>query len=383
MPASKPDAIAVYIHWPFCQSKCPYCDFNSHVRDQVDQERWRKALLREIDWFAGRAGVGKLSSVFFGGGTPSLMPPATVNAVLERIESHWKFPAGLEITLEANPSSVEAARFADLKAAGVNRLSIGIQSFSDARLRFLGRRHDAAEARKAIAIATDIFDRVSLDLIYATPEQTAEDWRAELVEALNYGTGHLSLYQLTIENGTAFERQFNRGDFLLPAETVSEDLFDLTQDVCEAAGRPAYEISNHALPGEECRHNLNYWRGGHYLGIGPGAHGRLQIAGQIVATRQWRRPENWLSCVEEKGYGTEAEEPVTLPERAEEKLMMGFRLKEGIDRDHLGLSWPGIVDEEKFLALLEGGYLSQSASRVQTTPKGRKLLNTILKELLA
>ncbi|MFO7482571.1 radical SAM family heme chaperone HemW, partial [Oceanibaculum nanhaiense] len=293
-----PDSLAVYVHWPFCRSKCPYCDFNSHVSASIDHARWRAALLREIDHYADRTLGRTVSSIFFGGGTPSLMEPATAAAVIEHIGKRWRLDAGVEITLEANPTSVEAALLAGFRSAGVNRVSLGVQALNDADLHFLGREHSAREALDAVAIAARLFDRFSFDLIYARPGQTVEAWEAELRQALSHAAGHISAYQLTIEEGTPFHLRHARGEFRIPDEDTGAALYEATQDVLEQAGLPAYEISNHARPGEESRHNLAYWRYADYAGIGPGAHGRLTLAQGKIATRQHRAPQIWLERVE-------------------------------------------------------------------------------------
>ena len=290
------DTLALYVHWPFCLAKCPYCDFNSHVRAEIDEARWRAALLREIDATAEETSGRVLTSVFFGGGTPSLMAPATVAAILERAGSHWPAADGLEVTIEANPGAAETGRLADFRAAGVNRVSIGVQSFDDDALRFLGRVHDADAARAAIERAAALFPRYSFDLIYARPGQSVAAWTAELAGALSLAGEHLSLYQLTIEPGTAFHARARRGEALAAKEEPAAALFEATQEMLDAAGLPAYEISNHARPGGECRHNLTYWRYGDYAGVGPGAHGRLTVDGARIATQRIRAPEAWLAA---------------------------------------------------------------------------------------
>ena len=303
-PTASDPGFGVYVHWPFCQSKCPYCDFNSHVRESVEHERWARALTAELETMAALAPGREVASVFFGGGTPSLMEPATVQAVLDRIAGLWSMAPNAEITLEANPGSVEADRFAGYAAAGVNRLSLGVQALDDAALGFLGRRHDVAEALRALDVARANFGRVSFDLIYARPQQTVAAWRDELARALAFGTDHLSLYQLTLEQGTRFWTLAGRGEFTLPDEDAAADLYALTQEMTAAAGLPAYEISNHARPGAESRHNLTYWRSGEWVGIGPGAHGRLAGDGGAIARRQHKAPETWLAAVEADGHGT-------------------------------------------------------------------------------
>jgi len=367
------DALALYVHWPFCVSKCPYCDFNSHVRERVDQERWRDALLTDL---AHEAAVGPqrpLTSIFFGGGTPSLMPPATVAALLDAAERHWGFASGIEITLEANPSSVEAARFADLAAAGVNRVSLGLQALDDQALAFLGRAHDVAEGLAALDTAQRTFGRVSFDLIYALPGQNADAWQATLARALGFGTGHLSLYQLTIEPGTRFAAMAARGELAPPDPDHAADLFELTRDLTQAAGLPAYEISNHARPGEESRHNLTYWRYGDYLGVGPGAHGRR--AG--VATARAKKPENWLTRIDRDCHGIELEESLPAEVRMREALVMGLRLEEGLPRDRVG----NAVDQTAIARLTNLGLMACTTDQLRVTPEGMLLLDAILAEI--
>jgi putative oxygen-independent coproporphyrinogen III oxidase len=377
----------IYIHWPFCQSKCPYCDFNSHVREGVDQERWRHALLAELDHYAAETRGRAVTSVFFGGGTPSLMPPQTVAALIERIGRHWPLRSEVEITLEANPGSVEASKFADLAKAGVNRLSLGVQALDDAALRFLGRRHDEREALAAIDLAGRHFPRWSFDLIYARPGQSPADWERELDLALALAGEHLSLYQLTVEANTAFEGAVRRGELKLPDEATAEALFNLTQARLAAAGLPAYEISNHARPGAECRHNLVYWRGGDYVGIGPGAHGRLTLDGARFATRQHRAPEAWLAAVEADGHATREHRALGSEERHEELLLMGLRLSAGLSRERiraaLGQEIEDAFDAARLRRLIKGGFLAVDAKGIRTTPEGRLRLNAVLSALLA
>jgi oxygen-independent coproporphyrinogen-3 oxidase len=378
---------AIYLHWPFCQSKCPYCDFNSHVREAVDEERWRRALLAELDHYAAETAGRALTSVFFGGGTPSLMAPKTVGALIERIAKYWPVTPEVEITLEANPGSVEAAKFAGLAAAGVNRLSLGVQALNDADLRFLGRRHDVAEALAALELAARHFRRWSFDLIYARPGQTPSAWDSELERALELAGEHLSVYQLTIEANTAFEGAERRGEFALPPEETAEALYELTQGRLAAAGLPAYEISNHARPGAECRHNLVYWQGGDYLGIGPGAHGRLTFAGERFATRQHRAPEAWLGSVEAAGHATRERRALKAIERREELLLMGLRLTDGISRDRfraaLGEEIETSLDPARLARLVDGGFLDLDDAGLRATPAGRLRLNAVLAALVA
>jgi putative oxygen-independent coproporphyrinogen III oxidase len=378
---------ALYIHWPFCKSKCPYCDFNSHVRDGIEQGRWRSALLAELDHAAGETAGRRVTSVFFGGGTPSLMEPATVAALLDRTASRWIMAEDVEVTLEANPTSVEAARFAALRQAGVNRLSLGVQALDDRALRFLGRGHDAAEALAALALARRHFARYSFDLIYARPEQTMAQWQAELARAIELAGDHLSVYQLTIEPGTAFAAAYARGDWALPEDELAGDLYEATQERLAAAGLPAYEISNHARRGGECRHNLTYWRYGDYAGIGPGAHGRLTLGRDKFATRRHRAPETWLAAVERKGDGLEERVALTPAERREEMLMMGLRLSEGVARARFraetGAEIEASLDQERLADLIAGGFLAQDAHGLRATAAGRQRLNAVLAALAA
>jgi oxygen-independent coproporphyrinogen-3 oxidase len=391
VPVSRADTggrgFGLYVHWPFCLSKCPYCDFNSHVRESIDHARWRAALLAELDHYADETAGRALGSIFFGGGTPSLMEPATVTAVIDRAALRWQFADDIEITLEANPSSVEAARFTGYRAAGVNRVSLGVQSLDDAALKGLGRRHDAAEARTAVALAHRLFDRVSFDLIYTRPGQTPEAWRAELSEALAMAGEHLSLYQLTIEPNTAYESAFRQGRLVMPDEDSAAALYELTQELMEAAGRPAYEISNHARPGAESRHNLTYWRYGDYVGIGPGAHGRLTLGGEKMATRQHRAPEAWLAAVETAGHATRTREAVAPQERAAEMLMMGLRLAEGVSRAafraETGMDLIEAVDGAALARLADVGYVTLDDTALRATSEGRQRLDAVLAALLA
>lgn len=380
---------AIYVHWPFCLKKCPYCDFNSHVRDEVSHTEWRNALVREIETFAAHFPHIRASSVFFGGGTPSLMEPETVAAVIESVNKHWGTGETIEVTLEANPSSVEADRFRAYREAGINRLSVGIQSLKDDVLKFLGRLHSADEALAALKVAQDNFERVSFDLIYARPEQTLAEWKAELEEALSFGTEHLSLYQLTIEEGTAFYHQFHRGKFQLPDEDEAAALFDLTQELAEKGGLPAYEISNHARPGAESRHNLAYWQGDYYLGIGPGAHGRLPgpSHGSAYAHAQVKRPEDWLNANVSRGTGLETLEFVEAEDRSIEAILTGLRLTSGIDlarwTNMFGQSFTDIVNQTALQDLIESSHISFDGNRLALTREGQPLLNFILGKLVA
>ena len=370
---------AVYVHWPFCESKCPYCDFNSHVRETVDQAAWCDALLRSLESWAKETPGRTVDSVFFGGGTPSLMAPGTVGAVLERVRSLWSVAEDLEVTLEVNPGSVEAGRFRAFAGAGVNRLSLGVQSFRDDELAFLGRRHDACTARAALELAHGIFPRVSFDLIYALPTHTATEWAARLDEALAAAGTHLSLYQLTIEPGTAFAPRVARGDFALPGEDEAAALYETTQDRLTAAGLPAYEISNHARPGAACRHNLVYWQGGEWIGVGPGAHGRIDTPEGRLATAERRAPEVWLAeaaCHQ----GRAVREHRLLPplEAIQERIQTGLRLAEGIPADGLEAA----IDADRRVHLEAEGLLYARPDRLQATPAGRQRLDAVIRYLL-
>ncbi len=376
----------VYVHWPFCRSKCPYCDFNSHVRESIDQARWRSALLRELDHVAAETAGRTVTSVFFGGGTPSLMDPATAAAAIDRVAQRWPVAPDLEITLEANPTSAEAGRFAGFRAAGVNRLSLGVQALDDAALKFLGRGHDRAEALAAVALAARHFERFSFDLIYARPGQTVADWAAELRRALFLADGHLSVYQLSIEEGTAFHPRHARGELVLPDEDRQAALYETTQAMLEAAGLPAYEISNHARPGQESRHNLTYWRYGDYAGIGPGAHGRLSLGDGTWATRTHRAPETWLERVERHGHGEHPREPVDAGLRFREMLMMGLRLTEGVRRARIveacGADLLALADRAALTRLVERGFVVLTDTRIAATAAGRQRLNAVLAMLV-
>ncbi len=375
-------AQALYIHWPFCLAKCPYCDFNSHVRDRVDHGLWERALLADMRREAEVAGGQPLRSIFFGGGTPSLMPPALVERLLREAQHLWGFDPDIEITLEGNPSSVEAANYAALASAGINRASLGIQALDNVTLRFLGRLHDADEALTALDVAQQHFDRVSFDLIYARPGQTVAQWEAELRRAIGFGTSHLSLYQLTIEPGTRFETMVRKGDFVPLDDDACADLFDLTRAVTAAAGLPAYEISNHARLGDEGRHNLTYWRYEDYCGIGPGAHGRR---GGVATTRH-RKPENWLDAIARQEDGIAEARPLARNERAAEAMLMGLRLREGVDLGvlsaRLGVPRTELYDPEKLAFYQRQGLAWQTAERIGVTEAGMPLLDALLAELV-
>ncbi|MBU6267139.1 MAG: coproporphyrinogen III oxidase [Sphingomonadales bacterium] len=376
-------ARALYIHWPFCLRKCPYCDFNSHVRDGVNHALWQDALLADMRHEAERAGGEPLDSVFFGGGTPSLMPPALVAALLGEAERLWGFAPGAEITLEANPSSVEAAKFAALASAGINRVSLGLQALDDETLHFLGRLHSVNESLAALDIAQAHFARVNIDLIYARPGQSPAQWQAELARAIGFGTGHMSLYQLTIEPGTRFATLLREGTLKPLDEDTAADLFALTRQQTGVAGLPAYEISNHARPGEESRHNLTYWRYQDYVGIGPGAHGRLGGA----ATVRHRKPENWLDAVASAAHGIAESRALGRAEQAGEALLMGLRLAEGVDLGgvsrRFGFGIDALIDANKAAFYAQQGLLSRDGDRLTVTPAGMPLLDGLLGELVS
>ena len=385
MRASSDPAFGVYVHWPFCLSKCPYCDFNSHVRHAaIDEERFARAFAREIAPTAERIGPRQVSSIFLGGGTPSLMQPSTVAAILDAIARHWQVAPDAEVTLEANPTSVEATRFRGYRAAGVNRVSLGVQALDDASLKALGRLHSAEEALNAVAIAKSAFDRYSFDLIYARPGQTAAMWEAELRYAIGEAAEHLSLYQLTIEPDTPFYSLHKAGKLPTPDEAEARALYDVTQSVCAELGLPAYEISNHARPGAECRHNLIYWRGQEYAGIGPGAHGRLDIGAARYATATEKRPESWLMRVEATGHGLIADERLTSEERADEFLLMGLRLAEGIDPQRYQLLSGRPLDPSRIALLREEGAIAVDADgRLRVTQEGFPVLDAVVADLAA
>lgn len=385
-PTLPDGGFALYVHWPFCRAKCPYCDFNSHVRAGVDQAGWAKALVAEIDHFAALTPGRELGSIFFGGGTPSLMAPATVAAVIDRAAARWRLAPDVEITLEANPTSVEAGSFRGFRAAGVNRVSLGVQALDDRSLRFLGREHSAAEALGAVELAAAVFPRFSFDLIYARPGQDEGTWEAELRRALAHAGGHLSLYQLTIEPGTRFHALVREGRLDPLDEEAQGRLYELTQAVLAEAGLPAYEISNHARPGEESRHNLVYWRCGDHVGVGPGAHGRLTLRDERVGTRTLRTPERWLAQVEGLGHGEEPREVVPRGAQLAELLMMGLRLAEGVPLARIervaGRPFAEALDARAVERLVAGGFLALSGGRLTATAAGRQRLDAVLRRLL-
>jgi oxygen-independent coproporphyrinogen-3 oxidase len=385
MTSTQPAAFGVYLHWPFCLSKCPYCDFNSHVRHgAIDEARYVRAFAAEIASTARRIPDRTVSTIFFGGGTPSLMQPSTVSAILDEIGKHWIIAPNVEVTLEANPTSVEATRFRGYRAAGVNRVSLGVQALNDASLKELGRLHTAQEALDAVAIARSIFDRYSFDLIYARPRQTPAEWAAELKRAIGEAAEHLSLYQLTIEPDTPFFALRQSGKLIVPDDDTGRDLYDVTQNICAAAGLPAYEISNHARPGAECRHNLIYWRGHEYAGIGPGAHGRLNIDGARVATETERKPELWLMRVESLGHGLTTNELLMPNEQADEYLLMGLRLAEGIDLERYTKLSGRDLDQDRIAALLQQGAVETMPSgRLRVTLSGFPVLDAVVADLAA
>ena len=376
---------AVYVHWPFCLSKCPYCDFNSHVRHGgVDEGRFVRAFEAEIAATAARVPGRTVSSIFFGGGTPSLMQPASVQAILDAIGKHWTVAPDVEVTLEANPTSVEATRFRGYRAAGVNRVSLGVQALDDGALKELGRLHTVQEALDAVAVARAIFERYSFDLIYARPRQTRPSWAAELKRAIAQAAEHLSLYQLTIEPDTPFAGLHKVGKLIIPDDDTARDLYDLTQATCAAAGLPAYEVSNHARPDAECRHNLAYWRGHEYAGVGPGAHGRLNIDGRRYATETEKRPESWLMRVEAAGNGLIVDEKLTSGEIADEFLLMGLRLAEGIDPERYTALAGRTLDPKRISMLRDEGAVETTANgRLRVTPSGFPVLDAVVADLAA
>src|SRR5262245_4381975 len=383
-PARGEGGFGVYVHWPFCRAKCPYCDFNSHVRHGgIDETRFLSAYLLELGYFASLAPARRVASVFFGGGTPSLMQAETVAAILEAIAKHWRLDHDAEITLEANPTSVEAERFAGYHAAGVNRLSLGVQALDDTSLKALGRQHTADEALAALDLAKRHFGRVSFDLIYAREGQTARGWRDELSLALRHAADHLSLYQLTIEPGTPFAARHEAGSLRTPNGAEARAQYLLTQELCEAAGLPAYEVSNHARPGSESRHNLLYWRGHGYGGIGSGGNSRIAVDGAKRALATMKSPEEWRAAVEARGHGLASDETLSADEAAEEYLLMGMRLSEGIDLERFAAIGGRALDEARIASLAEDGLVHRNGRRLAATPKGRLVLDRLMVELAA
>ena len=381
-----PERLALYVHWPFCLSKCPYCDFNSHVAETIDQAAWREALTAELDRAADALPGRTLASVFFGGGTPSLMPPATVAALLDRAAARWRLADDVEVTLEANPTSAEAATLAGMAAAGVDRVSLGVQALDDAALRFLGRGHDAAEALAAVAAAHRLFGRVSFDLIYGRPGHTAAAWRRELARALDHAGEHLSVYQLTIEKGTPFHGAKRRGALEMPGEETQAALYETTQEALESAGLAAYEVSNHARPGAECRHNLACWRYGDYAGIGPGAHGRVTRGGALWATETHPAPARWLAEVRRRGHGVRRRTRLDAEARRDEMLLMGLRLAGGIARAdfarRVGGELETALDSGRLAALADAGLLELDDAGLRATAAGLRVLDSLIARLV-
>lgn len=381
-----PEPLALYIHWPFCLSRCPYCDFNAHVRDVIPQQRFRHALRRELAWEAERLGRRPLRSIFFGGGTPSLMEPETVALLLEDARAMFEIPNDLEVTLEANPTSIETSRLAALRDAGVNRISIGIQSLEPEPLAMLGRQHSVTQAIAALEIARNLFPRVSFDLIYARPGQSAAAWRSELRRALDLAADHLSLYQLTIEPGTKFEAMHRKGDIVLPDEDLAAGLYDATAEEAARFGLLQYEISNYAKPGAESRHNLQYWRYGDYAGIGPGAHGRLSLDNRLFATRRHRAPEPWADRVERTGHGMTEQIELAAEQTTREMLLMGLRLMEGVAEGRFfartGRTLASAIDADVFRQAAEAGYVTWHDGRLTATQEGRRRLDALLPRLV-
>lgn len=372
----------VYVHWPFCQTICPYCDFNVHARTDLDDAAWRDGLLADLAHYAADTPGRTVTSIYFGGGTPSLMPPETVRAIIDAVAAHWSVADDVEITLESNPTSAERSGFQDFRTAGVNRLSVGIQSLKDEALEFLGRDHSGADGIRALEDAQRIFDRTTFDLIYALPDQSPDDWQQELTSALQHAGGHVSLYQLTIEPGTPF----NKAGVVGADPDFAADMYDITQAVMSAQGRPAYEVSNHAVPGDESRHNLTGWRGGDYVGIGPGAHGRITIDGQAFGTHQIHNPTRWLEKVSTDGHGTAKRRTLSADDRARELVMMGLRLTEGIDLGRFqtvtGTDIGAVTNTEAMALLVAGGLLNQTETRISATVAGRLVLNGVLDRLI-
>jgi putative oxygen-independent coproporphyrinogen III oxidase len=383
---TKKGQIGIYLHWPFCLAKCPYCDFNSHVRERVDQDQWRAAFLKSLEHYRSHLEGKQVVSVFFGGGTPSLMPPDTVAAIVEKIHALAEVANDVEITLEANPTSVEMEKFESFRLAGVNRVSLGVQALNDNDLKFLGRQHNSSEAKRALDIAKKNFSRVSFDLIYARPEQSLAAWEKELDEAIALADGHLSLYQLTIERGTPFFLEHSRGAFMMPTDGLAADFYTMTQDVLSAHGLPAYEVSNHAREGQESRHNMIYWEYGDYIGIGPGAHGRLTVNGEKFATRDHRAPEIWLERAGQQGSAAHPFEPLSRKDRFLEALMMGLRLRDGVSLSRLeeeaGQPWRKMIDMAQFAALEKEKMIGADDTRMKLTGEGMLQLNAILQRLL-
>lgn len=379
--------LAVYIHWPFCKAKCPYCDFNSHVRASIDEQEWCAAYLRALDYYAALVPDREVVSVFFGGGTPSLMHPDTVSAILKKVQQSWPMREGCEVTLEANPTSVEADKFRAFRGAGVNRVSLGVQSFDEDALKFLGREHSVHEAVDAIEIAADVFERFSFDLIYALPNQNLKNWHEQILKAQEFMPDHLSVYQLTIEKSTPFYMQHKKGVFEIPNEDLATDFYTLTQDMMEEYGLPAYEVSNHARAGQESQHNMIYWTYGDYIGVGPGAHGRLLVEGKKQALRDHSAPDRWLDRVREYGQGLHNPEFLNAADQFEEGLMVGMRLVRGVDVQHLqrrtGLCFDDMIDAKRFQRLCDEGWIARDGDIVRLTREGMLRLNAIVSYLMA
>ena len=376
------EAFGIYVHWPFCKAKCPYCDFNSHVRHEpVDNLSFARALVKELAWFRQRTPGRTVSSIFFGGGTPSLMPPQAVGEVLDGIASLWSVAPDVETTLEANPTSIEAENFRGYRAAGVNRVSVGVQALDDDDLKALGRQHSAEEALAAFRLAASVFPRVSFDMIYARPHQTPQQWRAELSRALGEQQGHMSLYQLTIEPGTAYFDLYERGRLATPSDDRAADLYDITQELTEKAGLRTYEVSNHAVPGQESRHNLLYWRYGEYAGVGPGAHSRIADNENRRALIAEKHPETWRQLVTTQGHGIVSDAIVPPVDQASEYLLMGMRIAEGIDMDRYAALAGREIDSSKLAGMKSMGLVKRHGQRLMATADGRKLLNAVIAEL--
>lgn len=378
----KNPVLGIYVHWPFCQTICPYCDFNVHAQTDIDDAAWRNGLLADLKHYAAETPERTVTSIYFGGGTPSLMPVSTVNAVIDEVGQHWAIADDIEITLETNPTSAERSRFQGFRTAGINRLSVGIQSLNENALSFLGRNHSGADGLRALEDAQRVFDRTTFDLIYALPDQSVNAWQKELETVLNHAGGHVSLYQLTIESGTPFKK----AEVIGADPDMAADMYDITQEVMAQHERPAYEVSNHAIPGDESRHNLTGWQGGDYVGIGPGAHGRVTLDGQAYGTHQIHNPSRWLEKISTDGHGTAKRRPLSADDRARELIMMGLRLTEGINLQRFktvtGIDVSAVVDTEALTLLVAGRLLTHTETHLIATTTGRLVLNGLLDRLI-
>lgn len=378
--------VAIYIHWPFCKSKCPYCDFNSHVRDEILQDEWIEAYLKEISYYKDYLKNNKITSIFFGGGTPSLMPPILVEKIIDLLSINASLATNIEITLEGNPTSIEAGKLKNFKQSGINRISLGIQSFDNDNLKFLGREHSANEAQNAIEVAAKLYGKYSFDLIYALPNQTKEQWQDELDLALKLANGHLSLYQLTIEKGTKFYSDYTQGKFKMPSNDLAADFYELTNNIMSNNGYIDYEVSNYAKSGHECKHNFNYWQYGEYLGIGAGAHGRISLNNSLYETMNLHLPENWLKSVNENNHGLQHKRKLSHQEIVEETIMMGLRLKEGILKESFKRTtqkdFDSVIETYELQYLIEQGFVINNHEKINLTNKGRLVLNSVINKII-